>query len=66
MSHPGPEDAPVFLTGIFALLGNPGSVSEGHIDTLTISATPLPAAWVLFLTAIAGLVGWRRSRMSLA
>ena len=62
--YTGPEDAPVFLTGTFALLGNPGSISDGHVDTLTISATPLPAAWVLFLTTIAGLFGWRRARMS--
>jgi hypothetical protein len=59
--YSGSEDAPAFLTGIFKLTG----LSDAdHVDTLTISATPLPAAWILFLTALAGLFGWRRSRMS--
>jgi hypothetical protein len=62
--YTGPEDAPIFLTGTFNLFGNLGSISEGHVDFLTISATPLPAAWVLFVTALAGLFGWRSSRMS--
>jgi hypothetical protein len=62
--YTGLEDAPAFLTGTVALLGNPGSISDGHVDTLTISATPLPAAWFLFLTTTAALFGWRRSLVS--
>lgn len=60
--YTGPENSPVLLTGTFTLTGLGGSVSEGHIDTLTVSTTPLPATWVLFLTAIGGFFGWQTSR----
>jgi hypothetical protein len=62
--YSGTEDSPVFTSGTFNLFafGNP----DLSVDTLTISATPLPAAWVVFSTALAGLVGWGSIRRRLA
>lgn len=58
----GGLDFPILSTGKFDLVGLDGSVSEGHHDLLTVSATPLPASWLLFLTAIGGFFGWQTSR----
>jgi hypothetical protein len=54
----GPGSAPVFSPGVFAL----------GADTLTVSATPLPAALPLFATGLGviGLLGWRRKRKTAA
>ena len=61
--YTGDESSPVFVLGTYTLTGT-GNESTENVDTLTISATPLPAALPLFASGAAGLglLGWKRRR----
>jgi hypothetical protein len=59
--YSGTEDAPIFIPGTFTLF----DIGNLPVDTLTISATPLPATWIMFFTALASFVGWGSIRRRL-
>jgi hypothetical protein len=60
--YTGPESAPVFAPGVF-----PGEDQTNGLDgTLTITAVPEPAAWLLMIAGIAGIgLTLRRGRQVL-
>jgi hypothetical protein len=65
--YAGDESSPMFALGTYTLTGI-GNESSENVDTLTISATPLPAALPLFASGSAGLglLGWKRRRKKAA
>jgi hypothetical protein len=65
--YTGDESSPVFVLGTY-ILTNIDTNKDPYTDTLTISATPLPAALPLFASGAAGLglLGWKRRRKKAA
>lgn len=65
--YTGDESSPVFVPGTYTLTGVVNESSE-NVDTLIISATPLPGTLPLFVSGAAGLglLGWRHRRKKTA
>ena len=64
--YTGGESSPAFTLGTYTLTNVDSN--NPYTDTLTISATPLPAALPLFASGAAGLglLGWKRRRKKAA